>query len=1167
MRNQPETKHAYSIPRLNWWFLFGSALFLVAAAAMVWVDYSDGEISWLGLRADRRWKFYQREFYNFEKKRLTADAKAAQLRNEEGFTKLTADLAKVKADLVKQQDNEAKLRAELDGLNTKASLVTREFTIEKATRDEVRSAYEAALERNEMNNDVDEVKKALRRVKAQNEIVDDLDRDKQKADAAVAVVEANLNAIVGQKQALEKSLQRMAGSVSLITKRLKELESPLVQGVVNAPVIEFALPTYKVEQIVAEKHHTDVNFTTVPRVDRCIMCHKGIDKKDLPPEEISWRTKKKVDFIEWSKLPQPYTSHPNQDLFVADNSPHPASTYGCTVCHWGWDRETDFSRAGHTPNAEETNSYVEVAGKWAKLAEDEDPPKGVKPVAMTERMAWQKNYHWFEEEFNVQPMRASQYVQASCLKCHTEQTNLKGGDKLDHGRRLVEQLGCWSCHKMKALESYSIHKVKEGEDFAGICNSYDVDPAEVLKLNPSVQIKVGAEMQIPIRTLRKVGPNLQKVAIKDTKEWTRKWLENPTAFRPNTYMPRFWGLDNNIGTPDRNNAEINAITEFLFNVSETPVLPAPPVAGNAEHGKTLVDNVGCLACHVVGDNLLSLKPPAKLAKFMDEWQYRRFRSQGPQLAGTGSKTDKNWLYAWLKDPKQYHPRTKMPNLRLSDQEAADIAEYLTGLRNEATDKQALAPVKEQVLNDLTVEYLEITLPHVEAVEKVNKLDDLIEKYFVDESLTEYYEDPGLLARKLAQQAKLQKKADEEFDDAAGVEAAKLADKLTKVQAAMKAAKDKVAALAQEQKQNVFLGSKLISRYGCFACHDIRGYANAKPIGAELSEWGSKPVSKLDFGLVEIEHNRESWILQKLRAPRSYDLGRIGVTRKPQELLKMPKFNLTDEQREQVITVVIGMTDEKLTPNEPQHLKPAEFQIERGRWLVKENNCQGCHLVEGRGWAIRGTGIPAGMEPPMISGTPTQLRQGQRTQPDWLFHFLKAPPTGQVRPWLKARMPTFGFSDAEANVLVRYFALEGNTQFPYQTPTHRATAEELAVGKKLFEGLSCVKCHIVDGKALGKPLAEIPEEDLGQLAPNLSLAHSRLQRDWLVNKWLVDPLSQQPGTRMPQFDYGTALPAKILPPEVMGGDARKRIEALADYVLSLGAPVNIETPVASEKKQP
>jgi cytochrome c2 len=776
---------------------------------------------------------------------------------------------------------------------------------------------------------------------------------------------------------------------------------------------------------------------------------------------------------------------------------------------------------------------------------------------MTQKDAWIKNHHWEEQEFLVQPMRAKKYTQASCLKCHSDQTSLPGGEELDHGRRLVEQLGCWSCHKMRQLETYTTIKIKEGEDLDSLCKSYDVDPAEVLKLNQNATFKVGAELVLPIRTLRKPGPSLYKIASKDSKDWTRKWLASPVAFRPNTYMPRFWGLDNNKDTPARNDVEINAITEFLFSVSERPEYSAPPVQGDVERGKKLVSQLGCLGCHVVDEKLVDMKVPPKLTKYMDNWQYRRHRSQGPELEGTGSKTAVNWLFAWLKDPKQYHPKTKMPKLRLSDEEAADAAEYLAGLHNEATDKETLPAIDPKVLDDVTLEYLEVTLPHDTAVEKLAKADlsDTIEMYFVDETIMPYFQDAGKLAREEAEQAVAKKKFEEEFDDAMGKKADELAAHIKKVKAAMQAARDAVAALSAEQKKNVYLGSKLISRYGCFACHSIRGYENAKSIGTELSEWGSKALNKLDFGLLEIERSRESWLHQKLTAPRSFDIGRIGVTRKPQELLKMPKFNLTEQQKDQIITVVTGMTDEKMTPKEPKQLSPSEFQIERGNWSVKELNCQGCHLIEGRGWAIRATDIPAGLEPPMVSGTPTQLQQGQRTQPAWLFSFLKAPATGLVRPWLKARMPTFGFSDSEANVLVRYFALAGHAQFPYQSPRVQPTLEQMAIGQKLFEGLTCVKCHIVEGKALGKPLAEIPEEDLGQLAPNLTLAHDRLQRDWLVNKWLPDPLSQQPGTRMPQFDYGTTLPARILAPEVLDGDARKRIEALVDYILSLGAPVN------------
>ncbi len=1166
MRNQPETLHEYNIPRLHWWFLISSALFVGCCVLMVWSDYSGGTISWLGLRGDREWKNYQREFYGLERKRLAADAKAAELRAQEaGLDKINTDLATAQKDIDAKRAERDKAQAEVDKLRVADDLTTREFTIQKALRDQYRSFYEAALERHELKKDVPEVVEWQDKVGAQNKLVDTLDLRKQDADAKLAMAQANLAEIVGQHEKLEKEKKRLESTGGLLTKRLKELSSSLVQGVVNAPVIEFAAGTYKVEQIIADTHHIDVNFTTVPRVDRCITCHKAIDRKDPTPEEISWRQKKKVEAIEWSKLPEPFRNHPKLDLFVGENSPHPASKYGCTSCHWGWDRETSFSRAGHTPDMEEKHQYVQVAGKWTPLGEDEDPPKDAKPVEMTQHEAWVKNYHWEEQEFLTQPMRGKKYVQASCLKCHNEETNLTGGEELDHGRRLIEQLGCWSCHKMKPLESYSVHKVKDGEDFESVCKSYDVDPVEVQKLNQTVAFKPGAELTIPIRTLRKGGPSLYNIAGKDTKDWTRKWLADPAAFRPNTYMPRFWGLDNNKDA-ERDVVEINAVSEFLFTVSEKPQYAAPPVTGDAEHGKTLVSQLGCLGCHVVGEKLVDMKVPAKLTKYLDAWQYRRFRSQGPQLDGTGSKTTSAWLFAWLKDPKQYHPKTKMPDLRLSDQEAADVAEYLAGLRNEETDKQSLPAVDSRKLDEVTLEYLEVTLPHEAAAAKLAKVDlaDAIEMYFVDEDTMAYYQDDGKVARDEAEQASCRKKFEEAFDDAMGKKADEMTAHIAKVKTAMQAARDTVAALSAEQKKNVYLGSKLIGRYGCFACHNIRGFENAKPIGTELSEWGSKPINKIDFGLIEIEKTREAWLHQKLKAPRSYDTGRIGITRKPQELLKMPKFNLTGQQIDQITTVIAGMTDEKLTAKEPKQLSPAEFQIERGRWMVKELNCQGCHLVEGRGAAIRGSGIPAGMEPPMVSGTPTQMQQGQRTNPDWLFAFLKAPPTGEIRPWLKARMPTFGLSDGEANILVRYFALDGKTQFPYRSPKVQPMVEQLAVGKKMFEGLQCAKCHIVEGMVKGKPLEEIPEEELADLAPPLNLGHARLQRDWLVNKWLPDPLSQQPGTRMPQFDYGPSLPAKIIPPDVLGGDAKKRIEALVDYVLNLGQPLNSGPQVTSEK---
>ena len=776
MRNQPETIHEYHIPRLNWWFLISSAAFVGCLILMIWVDYSGGQISWLALRGDREWKNYQRQFFRLEARRLAADAKAAEARaNEQGLAKLVADAAEAGKQLEAKRTEEQTASNAVERARVDLFVVNREFTRRKADRDEARSFFEEALERNQLNQDAPEVKERKEKAEELNSLVARLDLDKQAAEAKVEQARAGLGAIVGQRQALENRIKRTESSIGLLTTRLAQMTNVGVQRVVGLPLIEFAASPFKVEQIVAENHHVDVNFTTVPRVDRCETCHKTIDRKDLPPAELEWRTKHKIEAVQWSQQPQPLTSHPRLDLFVGENSPHPASTYGCTVCHWGWDRETTFSRAGHTPDNEEKNlwKFDATTGKWGRVGDHEEDVEGEAPaepkaatskqaaarteprppetgaIAMTEEAAWEKNYHWQDQEFLAQPMRAQKYVQASCLKCHSDQTNVRGAEKLDHGRRLIEQLGCWSCHKMKQLESYATHRVTPGEDLDAVCKSYDVSADEVRRLNnlgSDAAVSVGQDLLLPVRTLRRPGPSLYKIAAKTSRDWTRQWLEDPPAFRPNTYMPRFWGLINNRQSPERNAVEINALTEFLFTVSDTAPYPDPPVSGVATNGQKLVAGLGCLACHVIDERLTTIKPPVNLAAYMDAWDYRRYRSQGPQLAGTGSKTAVNWLFAWLKNPKQYNPNTKMPQLRLSDQEAADVAAYLTTLRRDKPAGESLPAVNQHELDAVTTEYLQVTLPRDQAVAKLDDLNDLVEPYFVDAETMAYYQNPALLAQ-------------------------------------------------------------------------------------------------------------------------------------------------------------------------------------------------------------------------------------------------------------------------------------------------------------------------------------------------------------------------------------------------------------------------------------
>jgi hypothetical protein len=106
------------------------------------------------------------------------------------------------------------------------------------------------------------------------------------------------------------------------------------------------------------------------------------------------------------------------------------------------------------------------------------------------------------------------------------------------------------------------------------------------------------------------------------------------------------------------------------------------------------------------------------------------------------------------------------------------------------------------------------------------------------------------------------------------------------------ARAEIAGLPRDEKL-VRLGHNLIGHYGCFGCHEIAEFAGYPKIGTSMSQEGSKPVSRLDFGFLghEIGETRASFFRQKLTDPRSYDRNRV---RRPLERLRMP--NLTSPAR-------------------------------------------------------------------------------------------------------------------------------------------------------------------------------------------------------------------------------------------------------------------------------
>jgi mono/diheme cytochrome c family protein len=369
------------------------------------------------------------------------------------------------------------------------------------------------------------------------------------------------------------------------------------------------------------------------------------------------------------------------------------------------------------------------------------------------------------------------------------------------------------------------------------------------------------------------------------------------------------------------------------------------------------------------------------------------------------------------------------------------------------------------------------------------------------------------------------------------------------------------------ERDVYLGEATIAKYGCYGCHDIAGFEQSKPIGTELSEEGSKPVHLFDFGHVhDVPHTRPDWIRTKLLRPRVWDHGK-ELVKDYAELYKMPDFGLSTREADAVLTNVLGFTKESVVSGRRAAQRPSDAQLADGRKLVTRFNCQGCHLIEGEGQAIKTSITDAGLLPPNLAA------EGARVQSDWLFSFLHDPSQVRLRPWLTVRMPTFGFNDQQLNSLVSYFAA-GDRAGTFGSEPPAGSSREVAVGQVVFGMLQCAKCHPAGAEA-----AAATGGAAGDLAPSLLLSRERLRHGW-VPSWIKDPQSWIPGTRMPSFfpsdgkgHYQSPLSAQTLQAPMFASqrsallaqfaseaemdaylkDPDKVTQALRDYVWSLSAP--------------
>ena len=411
-----------------------------------------------------------------------------------------------------------------------------------------------------------------------------------------------------------------------------------------------------------------INVAEANIVDRCESCHMGArEPLKITPAALTSKGDKKPD-----EYANAFMSHPMPELLKT----HDPDKFGCSPCHQG--------------NGRATTSIEKAHGNYE---------------------------HW------LWPLFPRENAQAGCQTCHSADMVLVSGDvqfaTINAGKDLFRLRGCNGCHRyegydkepedlnsigqqIKQIESQKKDNSKQATYLMKLADAAETNQ-EANELNQeAVNLRVadskldGRLQQLDFQSyslmqdMKKIGPNLKDVRLKLNKNWIPVWLRKPTDFRPTTKMPNFPLTDH----------QIQAISAFIWQSALTDSLPKHK-PGNPEHGKELFESRGCLACHSFGEgdqmhggtfaaNLTRVGEKANY-DYLVRWIHNARERTRPYCPyekkdiGPADYAKKGLPYQFdlghSKCPNDGHElqvqnMTVMPSLRLSPEDAEDIATYL-----------------------------------------------------------------------------------------------------------------------------------------------------------------------------------------------------------------------------------------------------------------------------------------------------------------------------------------------------------------------------------------------------------------------------------------------------------------------------------------------------------
>ena len=804
-----------------------------------------------------------------------------------------------------------------------------------------------------------------------------------------------------------------------------------------------------------------INVADANIVDRCESCHMNTrEPLKITAAAMTGKGEKKPD-----EYANAFISHPEPELL----SIHDPEKFGCSPCHQG--------------NGRATTSIEKAHGNYE---------------------------HW------LWPLYPKENSQAGCQTCHSSDMVLVSGDlqfqTINDGKDLYRQRGCMGCHRyegydkepedlnsvgqqIKQIETQKKENVKNSADLMKQADAAESNDAANKLNTQAVDLRVAnSKLDARLQQLdfqshslmqdqKKVGPNLKDARLKLNKNWIPVWLKKPSDFRPTTKMPNFRLTDH----------QIQAISAYIWQSGFTDELPKHK-PGNAAHGKELFETRGCLACHSIGEgdqmqggtfaaNLTRVGEKANY-DYLVRWIHNARQRTRPYCPyekkdiGPEDYAKKNLPYVFDLDhsrcPNDGHElqvqnMTVMPSLRLSPEDAEDIATYLMSQKKQEPSSYAnasfmddpalkeegkkwvrfygcggcheIAGMEEEgrIGTELTFEgskpierldfalFTEVAQRGGKGAEPIKDKEDLAR--LPDGPATEpWYDHKGFFEHKLAEpniydQGKV--KSETEALRMPNVHLTK--DQVLDLTTFLLGSQETSLPQSYQYKpgdarHDIQEGWWVVKKYNCMGCHQF--IPGQRTILMGLKQYQDAQEQLPPKLLTEGARVDPEWLRKFLSNPAlsTTDTNRNGV--RPYLKVRMPTFSFSDNELRKLVRFFEALSQQPLPyiPEEVPTLTAKESDMARSLFSSTAAPCLKCHA----------TGDPAHDK---IATAPNFLLAKERLKPDWVERWITDPqavspgtsmPSGLFRQqnnqWVFAgpTPPTFnGFEGDHRKLLTDY----------------------------------------------------------------------------------------------------------------------------------------------------